>query len=128
MTRLNRDTCPDSSHSGGGGIRTLEPLARPPVFETAPFWGSGSDREPRQLAVLLPEMLYVDRRCDVLVEGVDVFDRVDRVDARHRGTERVFDAVGGAVRSVEQLPCVAQTSLGIDERSDDLLPIVVLHA
>ena len=36
-SRLIRDTCHDSSQNGGGGIRTLETLARLTVFETARF-------------------------------------------------------------------------------------------
>jgi hypothetical protein len=88
---------------------------------------SGAERETRKLAVLLPELLHLDGRRDVGVVGVDVLDRVDGVDAREGGVERVFDAWGRAVGSVEDLPSGPQAALRVQECLDDLLPLLVLH-
>jgi hypothetical protein len=45
MTRFMRDTCPDSSHSGEGGIRTRDGLAPMPVFKTGAFNRSATSPE-----------------------------------------------------------------------------------
>src|SRR4051812_20089220 len=59
--------------------------------------GSGTEGKPGKLAVLLPELLYLDRRRDVGVIRVDVLNGVDRVDAGEGCVEGVLHARPRAV-------------------------------
>jgi hypothetical protein len=71
-----------------------------------------------------PELVDIDRRRDIRIEGIHMLDRVD---TRQRGIEGLLDPGGGAVGPVEDLPRGRKASLRVNERSHRLLPLLVLH-
>ena len=56
-----------------------------------------------------------------------MLDRVDRVDTRKRCVERLSDAWGRPVGSVDDLPRGRQAALPFYERPGNLLPLLVVH-
>ena len=72
--------------------------------------------------MLVPELLDVRRRRDVLVGVVVELDAVDRVDGCERRRKGLLRSGGGSIGTVEDLSGVAETALRLDERVHELLP------
>ena len=109
----------DRIHAPGGSA----PSASGSAHWATRSW-SGADSEPRKLAVLLPELLRLHGGRDIRVIRVHVFDRIDRIDIRQGAVKCLFDPRRGPIGAIEDLPSVRQTALGINERPNDLLPVL----